>query len=278
MSKDLLHRKVCIVTGGTQGLGKGIAVYLAQQGAKGLIICGRNAQNGTASAQEIRAIGCACEYVQADLSIEKDCRQVVRRCDETFGQIHGLVNAAGNTKRGTLDDTTVELWDEIFAINVRAPFILMQETARVMKRDQQGGSIVNIISDTCYGGKPYITPYSSSKGALATLTKNVAHSLRYDRIRVNGVAMGWTVTPQEHKNQKYMGEDDNWLEKADAAQPFGRLLRPIDIACLVAYLLSDQSEMMTGAIIDFDQKVMGAWDYSLCRRNSIWKQLDGVAY
>jgi NAD(P)-dependent dehydrogenase (short-subunit alcohol dehydrogenase family) len=260
MSKNLLQGKVCIVTGGTQGLGKGIALYLAQQGAKGLIICGRNVQNGNASAQEIREVGCACEYVQADLSIEKDCRHVVHRCDETFGQIHGLVNAAGNTKRGTLDDTTVELWDEIFAINARAPFILMQETARIMKRDNQGGSIVNIISDTCYGGKPYITPYSASKGALATLTKNVAHSLRYDRIRVNGVTMGWTVTPQEHKNQKYMGEPDNWLEKADAEQPFGRLLRPLDIAYLVAYLLSDQSEMMTGALIDFDQKVMGAWD------------------
>ncbi len=167
---------MCIVTGGTQGLGKGIALYLAQHGAKGLIICGRNMRNGKASAQEIREAGCACEYVRADLSVEADCRQVVRRCDETFGQIHGLVNAAGNTARGTLEDTTVALWDEIFAINVRAPFILMQETAGIMKRDQQGGSMVNIISDTCYGGKPYITPYSASKGALATLTKNVAHS------------------------------------------------------------------------------------------------------
>lgn len=260
MSTGLLDGKVCIVTGGTQGLGKGIALYLAQQGAMGLIICGRNVQNGNASAQEIREEGCACEYVQADLSVEGDCRHVVRMCDEKFGQINGLVNAAGNTKRGTLEDTTVELWDEIFAINVRAPFILMQETARIMKRDQKGGSIVNIISDTCYGGKPYITPYSASKGALATLTKNVAHSLRGDKIHVNGINMGWTATPQEHQNQKHMGEPDNWLEKADAAQPFGRLLRPLDIAYLVAYLLSNQSEMMTGALIDFDQKVMGAWD------------------
>ena len=248
------------MTGGTQGLGKEIALHLAQKGAEGLIICGRNTQNGHASAREIREAGCPCEYVQADLSLEGDCRHVVRICDEKFGRIHGLVNAAGSTKRGTLEDTTVELWDEIFAINVRAPFILMQETVRIMRREQQGGSIVNIISDTCYGGKPYITPYSASKGALATLTKNVAHSLLREKIRVNGINMGWTYTPQEHQNQKYMGEPDNWLERADAEQPFGRLLRPLDIAYLIAYLLSDQSKMMTGSLIDFDQKVMGAWD------------------
>ena len=242
MSKDLLHGKICIVTGGTQGLGKEIALHLAQKGAEGLIICGRHRQNGHASAREIREAGCPCEYVQADLSLEGDCRHVVHTCDEKFGRIHGLVNAAGSTKRGTLEDTTVALWDEIFAINVRAPFILMQETARIMKREQQGGSIVNIISDTCYGGKPYITPYSASKGALATLTKNVAHSLLREKIRVNGINMGWTYTPQEHQNQKYMGEPDNWLEKADAEQPFGRLLRPLDIAYLIAYLLSDQSK------------------------------------
>ena len=260
MSGELLRGKICIVTGGTQGLGKGIALHLAEEGAEGIVICGRNAQNGETAAKEIRDMGCACEYVRADLTQETDCRNIVHACDEKFGRINGLVNAAGNTKRGTLDDTTIELWDEIFAINVRAPFILMQETARVMKREQKGGSIVNIISDTCYGGKPYITPYSASKGALATLTKNVAHSLLLNRIRVNGVNMGWTYTPQEHQNQKYMGQPENWLEKADAAQPFGRLLRPRDIAYLIAYLLSDRSEMMTGALVDFDQKVMGAWD------------------
>ncbi|MBD3307316.1 SDR family oxidoreductase, partial [candidate division KSB3 bacterium] len=195
-----------------------------------------------------------------DLSCEQDCRHVVRRCDQVFGRVDGLVNAAGVTKRGTLDDTTVALWDEIFAVNVRAPFLLIQDTARIMKREGRGGSIVNIISDTSYGGKPYITPYSASKGALATLTKNVAHALRWEKIRVNGINMGWTYTPQEHQNQKFMGEADDWLEKADAAQPFGRLLRPYDIAYLVGYLISDQAEMMTGALIDCDQEVMGAWD------------------
>jgi NAD(P)-dependent dehydrogenase (short-subunit alcohol dehydrogenase family) len=129
-----------------------------------------------------------------------------------------------------------------------------------MRREKIGGSIVNIISDTSHGGAPYIMAYSASKGALATLTKNNAHALRFDKIRVNGINMGWTFTPHEDLVQKAMGKGDTWLEEAEAQQPFGRLLRPYDIAGLAAFLLSDQAEMMTGSVIDFNQNVIGAWD------------------
>lgn len=262
MAQGLLQGKVCVVTGGTQGLGKEIALYLAQQGTKGIVICGRNTDNGTASARKIQEAGCQCEYVQADLTVEADCRNVIRQCDTMFGRLDGLVNAAGLTDRGTLDDTTVELWDRLFAINTRAPFLLAQEAVKIMRREKVSGSIVNVISDTSHGGPPYLMAYSAAKGALATLTKNIAHGLRYDKIRVNGVNMSWTFTPHEDQVQQGMGKGENWLEEAEAQQPFGRLLRPLDIACLVAYLLSDQSSMMTGSVIDFNQagNVIGAWD------------------
>jgi NAD(P)-dependent dehydrogenase (short-subunit alcohol dehydrogenase family) len=260
MPKDLLTGKICVVTGGTQGLGKEIALHLARKGAAGIIICGRNAQNGTTSAKEIQETGCPCEYVQADLTIEADCRKVVHTCDEKFGRVHGLVNAAGITDRGTIEDTTVELWDRMFNTNVRAPFILTQEAVKIMKREKINGSIVNIISDTSHGGPPYLMAYSASKGALATLTKNNAHALRFDKIRVNGINIGWTFTPHEDQVQKAMGKGDKWLEEAEAQQPFGRLLRSYDIASLVGYLLSDRAEMMTGSVIDFNQNVIGAWD------------------
>jgi NAD(P)-dependent dehydrogenase (short-subunit alcohol dehydrogenase family) len=260
MAKDLLTGKICIITGGTQGLGKGIAFHLAKKGAAGIIICGRNAQNGETSAKEIREVGCPCEYVRADLTREADCRNVVHRCDEKFGRVHGLVNAAGITDRGSLEDTTVELWDRMFSTNVRAPFILTQEAVKIMRRENISGSIVNIISDTSHGGPPYLMAYSTSKGALATLTKNNAHALRFDKIRVNGVNMGWTYTPHEDLVQKGMGKGESWLAEAEAQQPFGRLLRPYDIASLVGYLLSDQAEMVTGSVIDFNQNVIGAWD------------------
>jgi len=129
-----------------------------------------------------------------------------------------------------------------------------------MRRQEEGGSIVNIISMSSYGGQPYLSAYASSKGALVTLTKNTAHALRQDRIRVNGINVGWMDTPNEHIVQRVMGKPANWLKKAEAAQPFGRLVKPLDVAYLTAFLLSDQAEMMTGAIIDFDQNVMGAYD------------------
>jgi NAD(P)-dependent dehydrogenase (short-subunit alcohol dehydrogenase family) len=257
-----LSNKIVIVTGGTQGLGEGIAHYLAKSGAAGLVICGRNKERGHMVADALGEIGSPCLYVPANLAKEEDCRQVVRACDERFGRVDGLVNAAGVTTRGTLDDTSVELWDHMFAVNTRAPFILMQAAVRVMKREQQGGSIVNILSMSSYGGQPFITAYCASKGALATLTKNAAHSLRFDRVRVNGLNIGWTSTTAEDAVQKAMGQPANWLDLAEAEQPFGRILRPLDVARLTAYLISDGSEMMTGAIIDFDQNVMGAYDDS----------------
>lgn len=144
--------KVIIVTGGTQGLGEGIARHLADLGAAGLITCGRNRENGEAVAAALRERGCEAAYVRADLALEADCRRVAAVCDERFGRVDGLVNAAGITTRGTLEDTSVELWDHHFAVNARAPFILTQEAVRIMKREEIPGSIVNIISLSSYGG------------------------------------------------------------------------------------------------------------------------------
>jgi NAD(P)-dependent dehydrogenase (short-subunit alcohol dehydrogenase family) len=260
MAEKLLEGRCFIVTGGTQGLGRGIAMYLADEGAGGLTICGRNEKNGQAAAAEIERAGCACEYVRADLFHEVDCRNVVRQAIRRFGRIEGLVNAAGLTNRGTIEDTTVELWDLLLNVNARAPFILMQETVRFMKAHHVHGSIVNIISDNCHGGQPNLTAYAASKGALATLTKNAAHALRHDRIRVNGICIGWTYTTHEHQIQVESGRPENWLELVEPEQPFKRLLRPLDVAYLAAYLLSDRAEMMTGSLIDFDQKVIGGLD------------------
>jgi NAD(P)-dependent dehydrogenase (short-subunit alcohol dehydrogenase family) len=167
------------------------------------------------------------------------------------------VNAAGLTNRGTIEDTTVELWDLLLNVNARAPFILIQDVVLSMKAKKIHGSIVNIISDCAHGGYPFLMPYSVSKGALATLTKNVAHALRHERIRVNGISIGWMYTPHEHQIQLESGQPENWLELVEKDKPFQRLLRPRDVAYLTTYLLSDRSEMMTGSVIDFDQKVVG---------------------
>jgi len=258
-NKDFTERNF-IVTGGTQGLGRGVAEHLASLGARGIVICGRNKKNGEHVWEVLEAAGSEALYVQADLQYEEDCRRVVKEAEKKFGEIHGLVNAAGLTNRGTLESTTVELWDLVMNVNVRAPFILTQETVRIMKKNGIPGSIVNMVSDNCHGGQPFNMPYAASKGALATLTKNLAHALLRDRIRVNGICLGWMYTPHEHEIQLEMGQPENWLEIVEKEKPFGRLLRPRDLAYLSEYLLSDRSEMMTGALIDFDQKVIGGLD------------------
>ncbi|MEO0561414.1 MAG: SDR family oxidoreductase [Chloroflexota bacterium] len=257
---DPLQGKVIIVTGGTQGVGEGIARLAAERGAAGVVICGRNAERGAAVAADLTTAGSEGVFVQADLADVDACRAVVRAADERFGYVSGLVNAAGITDRGTIEDTSVDLWDRMFDINARAPFFLIQEAVKVMKREGNGGSIVNILSMSAHGGQPFISAYSASKGALATLTKNVAHALRQDRIRCNGLNIGWTLTPNEQKVQEAMGKPEDWVAEADAGMPFGRLLRPRDIAGMCAYLLSDEAKMMTGALIDFDQYVIGNYD------------------
>ena len=253
-----LNGKVIIVTGGTQGLGEGIARHLVKLGIDGLVICGRNEDGGNRVAAALNRSGCRCIYIRADLSRETDCRMVPQACEEEFGRVSGLVNAAGVTTRGTLRDTTVDFWDYMFAVNARAPFILMQEAVKIMKREEIHGSIVNIITENSHCGLPQLMAYSASKGAMVTLTKNIAYALRYDKIRVNGINMGWADTVGEHAMQRSDGQPENWLKLAEARQPFGRLLRPGDVAGLTAYLLGDDAIMMTGSVIDFNQNVVGA--------------------
>jgi NAD(P)-dependent dehydrogenase (short-subunit alcohol dehydrogenase family) len=147
----------------------------------------------------------------------------------------------------------------MMAVNVRAPFFLMQDAAKIMRREHIKGAIVNILSQSAYGGQPFLTPYSTSKGALMILTKNVAFALMADQIRVNGLAIGWMDTPAEHAIQKRAhGRGPGWLEEAEKAQPFGRLLKPPEVARAIAYLASAESGLMTGTILDFDQQVQGA--------------------
>lgn len=254
-----LASKYAIVTGSSQGLGEAIARLFAERGAAGLIICGRNEERGNAVAASLHSETCPVYFVQADLANVEDCRRIVATADEHFGTVHILVNAAGVTDRGTIWDTTPELWDWIMAINVRAPFILIQETIKIMRREGVEGSIVNVGSVSAYGSVPFLTPYATSKGALMTLTKNVAYAIMRHRIRINMLNIGWMDTPGENIIQrKYHDAGDDWLENAEINMPFGRLLKPEEVARAVAFIASEESGMMTGSIVDFDQSVQGA--------------------
>jgi len=256
-----LKGKFAVVTGGSQGLGEAIARLFAERGAAGLVICGRNGANGERVAKEISATGCPTHFVTADLGQVAQCRKVIAEADKHFGRIDVLVNAAALSDRGNIFETTEERYNEVMDVNVRAPFFLIQGAALIMKREKIQGSIVNIQSMSAHGGQPFISVYCASKGALATLTRNVAHSLLKFRIRVNGLNIGWMSTPGEDRIMKtYHGAKEGWLEEAVKAKPFGRLVDPKEVARACAYLASNESGLMTGSNIDFDQNVIGAGD------------------
>ena len=260
MKQVSLSGRVIVVTGGTQGIGAEIARDAARAGAVGICVTGRNAANGAAVVAELEKLGSNAVFVAADLANATETAAIMPAALAAFGRVDGLVNAAGITDRGHIEDTSIELWDRMMAVNVRAPFILTQALVRQLKGAKRPGAIVNIITRSSHGGQPFLTAYSTSKGALATLTKNNAHALRADRIRVNGINIGWADTPGEHAIQARDGKPADWLAAAEPNQPFGRLIKPDDVSTLAVYLLSDASQMMTGALIDFDQNVMGAYD------------------
>ncbi|MBZ9859317.1 SDR family oxidoreductase [Mesorhizobium sp. CA12] len=254
-----LDGKVVLVTGATQGIGRAIAEILARSGAAGLLITGRDQKRGNAVTAELSAMGTPVAFAAADLGDPEAPALLAQACIDHFGRIDGLVNAAGLTDRASFIDASLDDWASLFAVNARAPFFLMQAAIADMKKRGQGGSIVNILSINAHCGSPELAVYSATKGALATLTKNAANAHRFDRIRVNGINVGWTDTPAERVMQaETLGHGPGWLDAANATQPFGRLFSVTDIANLAVFLLSDAAGPMTGALIDQEQWVIGA--------------------
>lgn len=170
-----------------------------------------------------------------------------------------LVNAAALTDRGTILDTPPELFDRMFATNIRAPFFLMQEAIRLMIRGGSAGAILNIGSTSAMAGQPFISAYCASKGALATLTANTAFAVMANRIRVNQLNPGWMSTDHERALQRAETGDPEWEAKASAVLPFGRLVDPDEVARAVNFMVSDDAGLMTGAVVNFDQSVWGGF-------------------
>ena len=261
--KKQFEGKVVIVTGSTQGSGAETAKLFAARGAQAITICGRQENKGIQIKKDIEQLGAKCLYVKADLSKVEDCKKIVELTDKEFGTVHSLVNVAGYTERGTILSATLENYENNFNINARAPFILMQESVKIMIRDNNNGTIANVLSMAMYSGMPFILAYSGSKAALAIMTKNIANSLAGHQIRVNALNIGWTDTPAEHDIQKRVHKkEEDWLKKEEEKVPYKRLTKPLDVAKGLAFMCSDESGLMTGSVIDFDQTVNGWHSYS----------------
>ena len=256
MSRSLAS-KISVVTGSTSGIGRGIAEHFATLGSD-LVVHGRDRAGGLETVRRVKGAGRDADYFAGDLTREEVCRDLIRFAVERFGGLDILVNNAADTGRGDLEHIPVARWDTIIAVNLRAPFILLQASIPHM-RARGGGSVVNIGSVLAYVGEPKLGAYSVSKGGLMTLTKNAASLLNRDRIRVNQINVGWTLTEGERRvKREEEGKRDDWIEQAIATRPFGRLLAPLDIAHAAAYFASNESECVTGSVLDLEQYPAGA--------------------
>ena len=257
----LLEGKVLLVSGGTQGMGAAVARAAVDEGAT-VTVSGRRADVGRACAEELSRRGDReAVFVEADVADVAQAQGSVAEVVRRFGRIDCLVNAAGLTSRGSLLDTTPELFDAHVAVNLRAPFFLMQAAVRDMVARGEPGTVVNVITMSSHGGQPHLAPYSATKAGLVGLTRNAAYAHRWDRVRINGINIGWTETEGEDAVQReFHDAGDDWRERAAESLPMGRLGQPDDAAALVVLLLSDRSGVVTGSVVDWDQQVVGTSD------------------
>ena len=249
--------RTALITGGAQGIGAAVARKFLREGFSDVLLVDRNAEKLAAMQKQI---GKGAEIYMGDLRDKGTPADAVAKAIKSFGRLDVVVNAAGNTERCGIIDTTPEAFDRLFEVNVKAPLFIMQEAAKHMLA-ARSGVIINVASMLAYGGPPNLSAYSASKSALMTLSKNAANTFKRDGIRVFCINLGWALTDGEHELQTTLHKlPQNWAEEFGARMPFGRLIAPDDVAGLCAFLVSPPAQMMTGAVIDYEQMPVGTYD------------------
>jgi NAD(P)-dependent dehydrogenase (short-subunit alcohol dehydrogenase family) len=252
-----LSDKVIIITGAASGIGYAVAQLAAEEGAAALVLTDRDGPGLDRLAATLDGTDVAC--IVADLTDIEAPATIAAAAKDRFGRIDALVNSAGLTTRSSFTTGTPAIWDQLFAVNARAGFFLMQAAIADMLSRDAAGSIVNILSMNAHCGIPELAIYAATKGAIATLTRNAANAHMADCIRVNGINLGWVATEAEqHMQAQIMGRGSGWQAEAAANLPLGRLVTAEETARLAIFLLGDASIPMSGAVIDFEQKVTGA--------------------
>lgn len=242
--------KVAIVTGAGSGIGRATAELLALEGAK-VVVANRSAERGEETVERIRGAGGEATFIQTDVSQENDCVQLVRRAIETYRRLDVLVNNAAIYPRGTLEQTSLAFWREIMATNLDGPFVLCREAVPHMVRNG-GGSIVNVGSFNGLCGAANLVAYSTAKGGLLTLTRNIGAAYASQGVRANYLIPGWVLTDTERIIQAGEGHDAAWLEANAANLAGGRYSTPEDAAFAILFLASDESAFVNGTILNTD--------------------------
>ncbi len=244
-----LEGKVIIVTGSTTGIGEAIARRCVLEGAH-VLVHGREEEAGR---QVAASLGARAVFHRDDLADPAAPARIVAAAIAAFGRLDGLVNNAAYVVRGRIGDVTVEFFDSVMAVNVRAPLLLIQ--AALPHLEKSRGTVVNIGSVNAYSGEENLLPYSISKGALMTMSRNLGDALhRCHGVRVNHINPGWVLTENERRYKQAEGMAEDWpsqLPKMFA--PSGRIFHPDETAATVALFLSDEFGPVSGAVIDLEQ-------------------------
>lgn len=243
-----LENKIVLVTGSTTGIGEAIARRVISEGGR-VVIHGRNAERGEALVKEWPQ---RAALVVADLADPLAPARLVDAAIREFGTLDALVNNAASVARSDLHSTDAAFFDKMMAVNVRAPMLLIQAAYPHLKRSR--GCVLNIGSINGYCGEGNLLAYSVSKGALMTLSRNLADALCYDGIRVNHFNVGWVLTPNEYQQKIRDGLPSDWPQKVDPQfAPSGRIMLPEEIAAAAVYWLSDESRPISGSVLELEQ-------------------------
>ncbi|WP_217476073.1 SDR family NAD(P)-dependent oxidoreductase [Stutzerimonas stutzeri] len=243
-----LQNKVALVTGSSQGIGRGIAVRLAEEGAD-LVINGRHDDDESRQTlEQVRACGRQACFIAADVGVVAECQRLVTQAIEQMGRLDILVNNAGVQRRSPFLEAGEGDYDLVLNVNLRGPFFLAQAFARHLRDTGRGGRIINNSSVHEELPFPNFTGYCASKGGLKMLMRNLAIELAPLGITVNNVAPGAIETPI---NQTPMNQPEK-LAGLLGNIPAGRLGQPRDVAGAVAYLASDEADYITGTTLVID--------------------------
>jgi NAD(P)-dependent dehydrogenase (short-subunit alcohol dehydrogenase family) len=243
----MLEGRVVLVTGSSSGIGFAIAKGALAHGAR-VFVHGSSPDKVSDAA---KALGSAPSLV-ADLALPASAAMLVEATLEAYGRIDAVVNNAGIFPRADIDTTDLELFDRILAVNARAPLFITKRAVTAFRAQKSAGTIVNIGSVNAYSGQPDLLPYSMSKGALMTMTRNLGDALGPENIRVNQLNVGWTLTDTE--TQRVAGREDDWHKAVPPLfAPSGSILSPEMVAEHALFWLSDRSAPVTGQVYDVEQ-------------------------
>jgi len=241
--------KVALVSGATSGIGAEVAHRLLAAGAT-VVFCGLE----SAEAERLCAIAPQrTRYVAVDLRDPAACDTFVDVAIAAFGRIDIIINNAASVARSTIDSTDAEFFDAMMALNVRAPLLIIRRAMPQLRQQEHGAVVINVGSLNAYVGAPNLLAYATSKGALMTMTRNLARAHRHENIRFHVLNVGWTHSSGEDRLQKSLGNGDDWATKAGASRPTGRLLTTSEVAAAMLFYASDEAAALSGGVVDVEQ-------------------------